>query len=144
MKDRSQAFTDFLMTYGWIIMVFLMGITALDYFGVIDVTSIFPEKCILDYRVSCMDYEINPSETKITIANEVKSPIIIEKIDVVGCSSAFSEEVPIGETSVFTIAGCNNGKKGKIVKGEISLTYLEKKTGLQRTVHGKIKSKVRE
>ena len=53
-------------------MVFLTGITALDYFGVIDITSIFPEKCILDYRVSCVGYEINPSETRITIANEDK------------------------------------------------------------------------
>ncbi len=144
MKGRSQAFNDFLMAYGWVIMVFLMGIAALDYFGVIDLTSVFPEKCILDYKVSCMDYEINPSETKIVIANEAKRPIIVESIDVAGCSGSFSAEMRIGETSAFTLTGCNNGKKGKTVKGEILLEYAEKKTGLQRAVHGKIKSKVRE
>src|SRR3990167_67297 len=98
MKDKSQAFIDFLMAYGWIIMVFLMGIAALDYFGAIDLTSVFPEKCILDYKVSCVDYEINPSETKIVIANEAKMPIIVEGIDVAGCSGTFSAEMQIGET----------------------------------------------
>jgi hypothetical protein len=92
------------------------------------------------YSPECISQEIKSSETKIVISNEAKKPIIVESIDVAGCSKLFSAEMKIGETSDFTLTGCNNGKKGKTIKGEILLTYTEKKTGLQRDVHGKIKS----
>jgi|TARA_B100001964_G_C14252656_1_gene610699 hypothetical protein len=144
MKNKSKEAINFLMTYGWVIMVFLIALATLDYFSIIDITRIFPEKCILSHKITCIDYEAKASEIKLVINNGIKSSIIVDSINVAGCSGEFSTPMSSDETSTFVITGCDNGKKNDLIKGEITLKYTEKRTGLQRTIYGKIKTKVLE
>jgi hypothetical protein len=44
---KSQAAMEFLMTYGWAILVVLAAIAALAYFGVLSPGKFIPEKCML-------------------------------------------------------------------------------------------------
>lgn len=71
-KNQSQAALNFLMSYGWIIALFLVVITSLDYFWVIGLTAIFPEKCALPYRISCVDFKVKSSEIIIFLQNGIK------------------------------------------------------------------------
>lgn len=62
MKKRSQAALEFLMTYGWAILVVLVVIGALAYFGVLNPNILVPEKCTMASGISCKDFKIvNPS-----------------------------------------------------------------------------------
>ena len=47
MKKKAQAAMEFLMTYGWAILVVLIVIGALAYFGVLNPQNLLPEKCTL-------------------------------------------------------------------------------------------------
>ncbi|MBI3036442.1 hypothetical protein HYY73_01620 [Candidatus Woesearchaeota archaeon] len=42
---KGQAAMEFLMTYGWAILVVLVVIGALSYFGVLSPSTLLPEKC---------------------------------------------------------------------------------------------------
>ncbi|MFH1174242.1 MAG: hypothetical protein V1725_03860 [archaeon] len=53
---RGQAALEFLTTYGWAIMVVLVAVAALAYFGVFNPSGLLPNKCIFDTGVSCIDY----------------------------------------------------------------------------------------
>ena len=46
-SDLSQAALEFLTTYGWAILVVLIAVGALAYFGVLDLGKFLPEKFIL-------------------------------------------------------------------------------------------------
>ncbi len=55
---RAQAAMEFLMTYGWAILVVLIVIGALAYFGVLSPSTLLPEKCTFPVSLSCTDHSI--------------------------------------------------------------------------------------
>ncbi len=52
---KSQAAMEFLMTYGWAILVVLVAIGALAYFGVLDPARFLPERCTGPAGLDCID-----------------------------------------------------------------------------------------
>ena len=55
MFKKSQAAMEFLMTYGWAILVVLVAIGALAYFGVLNPEEFLPEKCTGPAGMDCLD-----------------------------------------------------------------------------------------
>lgn len=55
---RAQAAMEFLMTYGWAILVVLVVIGALAYFGVLNPQNLLPERCELQQGFYCKDYRV--------------------------------------------------------------------------------------
>ncbi|MBI2133713.1 hypothetical protein HYU11_03460 [Candidatus Woesearchaeota archaeon] len=56
--NRSQAAMEFLMTYGWAILVVLVVIGALAYFGVLSPDNFLPEKCTISAGLKCKDFSV--------------------------------------------------------------------------------------
>ncbi len=54
-KKRAQAAMEFLMTYGWAILVVLVAIGALAYFGVLSPDKFLPERCTGTSGMDCLD-----------------------------------------------------------------------------------------
>ena len=50
---------EFLMTYGWAVLVVLIVIGALAYFGVLNPQKLLPEKCTLMVGLYCLDHRIS-------------------------------------------------------------------------------------
>jgi len=55
MKVKAQAAMEFLMTYGWAILVVLVAIGALAYFGVLSPDNFLPERCTGPAGLDCID-----------------------------------------------------------------------------------------
>jgi hypothetical protein len=58
MFKKAQAAMEFLMTYGWAILVVLIVISALAYFGVLNPSNLVSEKCTFALPMSCTDYRV--------------------------------------------------------------------------------------
>ena len=54
-NKRAQAAMEFLMTYGWAILVVLLAIGALAYFGVLDPSRLLPESTTFPGPISNVD-----------------------------------------------------------------------------------------
>ena len=54
---KSQAALEFIMTYGWAILVVLVAIGALSYFGVLNPGRFLPSRCTLPAGIGCLDFE---------------------------------------------------------------------------------------
>src|SRR3989344_4435487 len=67
MYKRAQAAMEFLMTYGWAILVVLVAIGALAYFGVLSPEKFLPEKCIVSSGSGLFCDEFTASGTTVTI-----------------------------------------------------------------------------
>ena len=48
---------EFLMTYGWALLVVLIVIGVITY-GFVDFSNLLPEKCTFSISVNCVDYSV--------------------------------------------------------------------------------------
>jgi hypothetical protein len=51
---------EFLLTYGWAIMIVVIGISAMSYFGVFNAVGMAfqPNRCVLEVGLTCVDHRI--------------------------------------------------------------------------------------
>jgi hypothetical protein len=61
---RGQAALEFLTTYGWAILIILVMIGALSYFGVMNPGEMVPDKCVFSAGIGCQEYAAITSATE--------------------------------------------------------------------------------
>ncbi len=142
-NNKAQAAMEFLMTYGWAILVVLAAIAALAYFGVLSPEKFLPEKCVLQPGIACVSHKAEPTQVTLVISNGLGRTITINNIDVGGCSSSFTESMQSGSDHTFVIGGaCNNGAAKEKFKADITMSYTEKDTNLTKTAYGNLNTKI--
>ena len=77
---KGQAAMEFLMTYGWAILVVLVVIGALSYFGVLSPSTLLPEKCTFPVSVSCSDHQVTTSTVVFVLQNGAGRDMRINRI----------------------------------------------------------------
>ena len=141
-NKKSQAAMEFLMTYGWAVLVVIAAIGALAYFGVLSPEKFLPEKCILEPGLTCVSSKIEASQSTLIIANGLGKTITATSLDVGGCSGTFNNDMQSGNSTKFVLTACSNGVSKDKFKGEITFKYTEKDTGLTKTAYGNIVTKI--
>lgn len=143
MKDKKgQAALEFLMTYGWAILVVLVVIGALAYFGVLNPNILVPEKCTLATGISCDDYTMSATDDLMfRFGNGMGRDVIVTKVNVTGTpgtagGSASAECV----NSTFTTPNdliSNGGSREIIVPCTVAFTESSRKSkaSIQITYH---------
>lgn len=84
MNTRAQAAMEFLMTYGWAILVVLAAISALAYFGVLSPGKFLPSSCLLESGLSC-DHKIEPTQATLVLRNGIGKDLTVTSLNVSGC-----------------------------------------------------------
>lgn len=87
---------EFLLTYGWAIVVVLVAISALAYFGVLDPGKFMPPRCDLPTGLSCLDHRVSfyqqfgsdKNRLELKVKNNLGSTIEISKIEVTSLNLA--------------------------------------------------------
>ena len=140
---KGQAAMEFLMTYGWAILVVLAAIAALAYFGVLSPEKFLPEKCILQPGIACVSHKVEPTQITLVISNGLGRTITINSIALGSCSSNFNNTMLSGTDNTFVVGGsCSNGAQKEKFKADITLGYTEKDTNLTKTAFGNLNSKI--
>ncbi len=101
---------EFLMTYGWAILVVLVVIGALAYFGVLSPSSLLPEKCTLPLQLSCKDHRVIENEVRFNIQNGAGRDMRVTRVALQSdalldgaCSKTFANDVPNGQSVEFVL-----------------------------------------
>ena len=84
-NKRGQAAMEFLMTYGWAIMVVLVAISALAYFGVLSPDKFLPNKCFLEAGIGCTDFKVQEDSVTLVLQNGKGEDITISEIVIGEC-----------------------------------------------------------
>jgi len=112
-SKKSQAALEFLMTYGWAILVVLVAIGALAYFGVLSPDKFLPSKCTLPAGIACVDFKVDD----ITTGDEIR--VVLRNgmgFDATGLTVRI--ESPAG-----TICGTDSAA-ATLANGAAALTYV--------------------
>ncbi|MEK6946267.1 MAG: fibronectin type III domain-containing protein [Nanoarchaeota archaeon] len=137
---RSQMALEFMMTYGWAIMVAMVAVSAIAYFGVLDPGRFFPTACVLESGIGCTDFKVNEGNLVLVIKDARGEDITINSITTNNCTGSASGSLKNGEQGVFIVDGCRNTPNAKFVS-DVNLTYTSD-SGLVHNKIGRIVGKV--
>ncbi len=149
---KGQAAMEFLMTYGWALLVVLIAIGALAFFGVLNPSKFLPNSCSLAPGFACSDFKASASTANIIIViqNGLGDNLYTTSLALSGsqpnCDGAFTSggltaiTLNDGASTQFSLA-CPGlaGTKGTKLKGDLIITYnLGSTTGLQHKKVGQL------
>jgi len=147
---------EFLMTYGWAILVVIAAIAALAYFGVLDPSRMLPEKCEFPAGVDCIDKAAivagSPGTVRFAIKNNIGFPIDITNIVASSagtCGDVAAWDAGSGADTWHRLANnaqatitvtCANFDPGKF-SDEFTVTYRNNESGLDHPAVGTIRGR---
>jgi hypothetical protein len=153
MKSKNgQAAMEFLMTYGWAILVVIIAITALASFGVLSPGKLLPTSCIFETGISCDDSYITPSHFLIVVTNGFGRDVVFSTFNLTASSgsSYYGEKNVIlldGESATYLLNITNETyylNVGSRASFDIKIEYTKKESTLVHILDGRIIGLVHE
>jgi hypothetical protein len=142
MAKKGQAAMEFIMTYGWAILVVIVAIAALAYFGVLSPGKYLPEKCVPAAGIGCMSFKATTTGVDLILQNALGKDITVTGINLedAGCNDTFTTTVVNGESGTFALTCALTA--GSKINSDMVITYDEVGglTGLQNS--GTLNAKV--
>ena len=136
---KAQAALEFLMTYGWAILVVLIAIGALAFFGVLSPERFLPAKCTLQPGLACIDHKVTPGQVDVVVKNGYGSDIVVNVITVKKCGTISPAQAMAngGDGIQFNIP-CTTPITTSKFNGILNITYTNQDSLLQRSNIGDI------
>ncbi len=138
--NRGQAAMEFLMTYGWAILVVLAAIGALAYFGVLSPSRFLPSSCTIAPGIGCDEFKVTPTTVQLLLRNGMGNDLTSATIAIATCTTSsattWTDGSVLGGTSGTTLSGCSNGAVGSRYKQNTNVTYTL--NGVSHTKTGQI------
>jgi len=153
MYKKAQAAMEFLMTYGWAILVVLVAIGALAYFGVLNPGKFLPSSCTIGPGLACGEFKVTNVATDNTIIN-VRNGMgkNIENISMTlkqasnnDCSGVVTpNNITDGaqQRYEFTCSDAIGANVGDRFKATLTFTYNAASEELRHTMTGDITTKI--
>jgi len=142
---KSQAAMEFLMTYGWAILVVLVAIGALAYFGVLSPDRFLPAKCQLPSGLACLDFIIDGGANTVTISlrNSIGFDLDNVQVAVGSCGTVAGTTLNNGEQKTFTTASCSPTLvPGAKYNRDVQVIYRNIDSGITHNVNGTMTGRV--
>ena len=139
---KSQAALEFIMTYGWAILVVLVAVGALAYFGVLSPDKFLPSKCTLQSGIACIDHKATLTTIDVRIKNALGFDIntVVVKAEDCGTDNA-PATLANGEEQTYTIT-CGADLPGSKYNGQLNVSYVVTDTGISHNNVGEITTRI--
>ena len=142
---RAQSAIEFLTTYGWAIMVVLLSLGALTYFGVMDMFVEQPNRCELWPEFSCEESQVTrDGEIRLMIRNNIPTlssiNITLETDDCTLTTNEYTQGITpntaIVNGSFITFICQESFQRGDVLEADIFVQYVERDRTITHTVKG--------
>ncbi len=140
---------EFLMTYGWAILVVIAAISALAYFGVLNPSRALPSSCTIISGIGCDDFRITADGVQLILRAGIGGDLSNVNVAIEGCTAdpeangddAWGDGTVLGGTGGITLTGCNNGVTDSRFKKDVQVTYTSS-SGVTHTATGIVTGRV--
>jgi len=149
---RGQAALEFMMTYGWAILVVLAAIGALSYFGILNPSKFTPDTCFTTSGFSCSGKPVvNNTMVAFSIMNglgytaNLDDATISYSSTLSSCKNTYfcargnitcnvsNTTVEDGAGITVVLSGCDFSTLN-VVKGEVTIPYINPMSRLQESI----------
>ena len=142
MNRKSQAALEFIMTYGWAILVVLVAIGALAYFGVLSPDKFLPAKCTLQSGIACVDHKVTPTTITLRITNSLGYDLSAITVKAGGCGTdATPATLSNGESGTYDIT-CASTLTGSKYNDQVNVSYTVTETSITHNNVGQLTTRI--
>ena len=142
-KKKAQAALEFIMTYGWAILVVLVAIGALAYFGVLSPDRFLPNKCTLQAGIACVDNRATTASLTTRITNSLGYDISAITVYAGSCGTSNAPAtLSNGQSATYTIVCAPALTSGSKYNAQFNISYTVTDTGIQHLNAGQITTRV--
>jgi hypothetical protein len=133
-NTKSQSAMEFIMTYGWALLVVLIVIIALVYFGLLKPNRLLPDNVQLFPGLDVRDAMVDQNSIVIIAQNNAGRHLFNLQVNAIGCNSsmaAISEtiSIPEGKTGRIEINCGQTAPVGTKFISELKSSYLTETNG---------------
>ena len=139
--DKSWAAMEFLMTYGWAILVVLAAIAALSYSRFLSPDTFLPSRCQLPAGIACTDFKVTPTTVDVVLRNGIGFDTTGVTVAVTGCTTSSSASLNNDQQIIFQATDCSLTSGSKF-SGDVNVSYTNAYTSLTHKVRGTITGRV--
>lgn len=142
-RSRSgQAALEFIMTYGWAILVVLVAIGALAYFGVLSPDKFLPAKCTLQSGIACVDHKVIPTTVTVRITNSLGYDISAITVKASGCGTdSTPAALANGESGTYDMT-CSPVLTGSKYNNQVNVSYTVTETLITHNNVGQLTTRI--
>jgi hypothetical protein len=170
---KGQAALEFMMTYGWAILVVLAAIGALSYFGILNPSKFTPDTCLASSGFACPGKPLVSNDTiTFSIVNGLGYKVDFDN-DTTILSSTLGTACPTGTRMIYfckqgeidcmdtdtmivmdgvedgggvtvRLEGCSGLSELNVVKGELKFSYKNPNSKLDETLIVSVTGKNKE
>ena len=134
---KAQSAMEYLMTYGWAILIVIIVAAALFALGVFN-PSTYTGRAATGFGElgTPADWQYNNSTITVVLRNQVGQAITVSSVAAAqGCSDTTSTPIAAGSTATFTLTPCTTKSAGSSFSEQITVQYSVA-GGLTRTASG--------
>ncbi len=135
MQNKGQAAMDFMMTYGWALLIILVALGAISFYFLRG-SSFAPDLCVLIPGLGCSNAVAYQDSLRFTVTNGMGQDLTQLQISAEGCSVASaSSSLSNGEQKVFTLSGCSHSPQD-VARHSLFVDYVPKGSTLSHSRDG--------
>jgi hypothetical protein len=152
---KGQAAMEFLMTYGWAILVVLAAIGALAYFGVLSPK--LPNQCVMASGFGCPESKIMNDTVKLNLVNSIGYDLTGATITLAGQApnTGCDDTITLADAP-YSIEPFNNGASTGVInftcsplvsgkyKGTVTVVYTKAGESISHTATGTISGSIEQ
>ena len=141
---KAQAAMEFMMTYGWTILVIIIAGGALVYFDVLNPGKFLPDSCNIE-GFTCTDFKLDKNYLQLYITNNIGDDIAITNITFGSAFNDTSMNMQLGKSKKMSIdvSGLTLEAGGRY-KADIKIKFSTLNSGITHTNTGEIATIVEE
>ncbi len=150
---RLQSAMEYLMTYGWALLILAVALGALYMAGVLNPNTYAVQECTISSGFSCLSYTLTTSGVlQINLQQSTPDPITVTAVACAqnantGNYLATSQYLPVGSNATFAVqcyssTGGFASSVGGVFSGTITVNYTDQLTKLPGTAVGRLVAKV--
>lgn len=141
-KRKSQAGLEFVMTYGWALLVVMVAIVALASFGALNYDRYVANKCTIEPGIACQDFEVQSNVggtglVSLSLTNLLGYDLKTVKADVENCGLSNVQDLNVGASKKFDIS-CASPITASKYMGKVTVSYTTVGSGLEHSKAGKL------
>lgn len=154
--QRSQTALEYLVTYGWVVLIIAIALASFYALGVFNTKSYVNDVCAIRVDITCQDTVLSTNGLlSLSITQDTSDPINITAIACDTNQSLVNAEhlappiyMPTGENATFTVTCYSNGSPysasvGALYSGYLLVSYTDLATQFSYTASGSVALRVK-